>query len=216
MRAACGEAVEAARQHVETLSMPLTDQERADFAALASGQISDAMESLGLRRSVVTGLMMLASPGAKIVGTAVTVRQVPKTADEDREAKLTSHQEVTRSGRLDVATWGEFHCYACKQNGAAGAVVDGATRDAPDVRATGFPTFVRGLSPVKSQWDLKTAAVNEPVMLGPVQVNPGDIIFADETAVVVIPAAKKAMVLETANEIRRSEDANRATLIARA
>jgi len=53
-------------------------------------------------------------------------------------------------------------------------------------------------------------------MLGLVQVNPGDIIFADETAVVVIPAAKKAMVLEKANEIRKSEDANRATLIVRA
>jgi len=209
--------------------MPLTDQERAEFAALASGQISDAMEMLGLRRSVVTGLMMLASPGAKIVGPAVTVRQVPKTAGEDRDAKLTRHQEVTRKiagrgdvvvidngGRVDVATWGEFHCYACKENGAAGAVVDGATRDAPDVRASGFPTFVRGFSPVKSQWDLKTAAVNEPVMLGPVPVNPGDIIFADETAVVVIPAAQKAMVLEKANDIRRSEDANRATLIARA
>jgi len=207
--------------------VPLTDQERAEFAALASGQISDAMEILGLRRSIVTGLMMLAAPGTRIVGTAVTVRQVPKTADEDREARLTRHQEVTRKiagkgdvvvidngGRLDVATWGEFHCYACKQNGAAGAVVDRATRDAADVRASGFPSFVRGLSPVKSQWDLKTAAVNEAVMLGPVQVNPGDIIFADETAVVVIPAANQAMVLAKANEIRRSEDAIRATLIA--
>jgi 4-hydroxy-4-methyl-2-oxoglutarate aldolase len=208
--------------------MSLTDQERADFTALASGQISDAMEILGLRRSVVTGLMMLAAPGAKIVGTAVTVRQVPKNAGEEREAKLTRHQEVTRKiagqgdvvvidngGRLDVATWGEFHCYACKQNGAAGAIVDGATRDAPDVRASGFPTFVRGLSPVKSQWDLKTASINEPVMLGLVQVNPGDIIFADETAIVVIPVAKKAIVLAKANEIRRFEDANRATLVAR-
>jgi regulator of RNase E activity RraA len=206
--------------------MSLTDQDRADFAALASGQISDAMETLGLRRSIVTGLMMLAAPGTKFVGTAVTVRQVAKTADEDRMARLTRHQDVTRKiagkgdvvvidngGRLDVATWGEFHCYACKQNGAAGAVVDGATRDAPDVRASGFPTFVRGLSPVKSQWDLKTAAINEPVMLGPVQVNPGDIIFADETAVVVIPAAKKTVVLAKANEIRKSEDASRATLV---
>src|SRR5215831_6582187 len=208
--------------------MPLTDQERAEFAALASGQISDAMEMLGLRRSIVTGLMMLASPGTRIVGTAVTCRQVPKTANEDREARLTRHQEVTRKiagkgdvvvidngGRVDVATWGEFHCYACKQNGAVGAVVDGATRDASDVRASGFPSFVRGLSPVKSQWDLKTAAINGPVMLGPVQVNPGDIIFADETAVVVIPAAETAMVLEKANEIRKAEDASRATLVAR-
>src|ERR1043166_10279778 len=73
-------------------SMPLTDQERADFAALASGQISDAMESLGLRRSVVTGLMMLAPPGAKIVGTAVTVRSAEKKADEERDGKLSRHR----------------------------------------------------------------------------------------------------------------------------
>jgi regulator of RNase E activity RraA len=66
---------------------------------------------------------------------------------------------------------------------------------------------------VKSQWDLKTAAVNEAVMLGPVQVNPGDIIFADETAVVVIPEANKAVVLAKANDIRKSEDASRATLV---
>jgi 4-hydroxy-4-methyl-2-oxoglutarate aldolase len=85
----------------------------------------------------------------------------------------------------------------------------------PDVRASGVPTFVRGFSPVKSQWDLKTASINEPVMLGPVQVNPGDIIFADETAVVVIPLAKKAIVLAKANEIRASEHANRSTLAAR-
>jgi len=209
--------------------MSLTDQERADFAALASGQISDAMEMLGLRRSIVLGLMMLAAPGTKFVGTAVTVRQVPKNADEAREAKLTRHQDVTRKvarkgdvvvidngGRVDVATWGEFHCYACKQNGVAGAVIDGATRDGPDVRTSGLPTLVRGLSPVKSQWDLKTASINEPVMLGSVQVNPGDIIFADETAVVVIPIAKKAIVLAKANEIRAFEDGNRATLAPRA
>ena len=206
--------------------MPLTDQERADLEALTSGQISDAMEALNLPRSVVTGLMMLAHPGAKIVGTAVTVRQVPKNANEDRETRLTRHQEVTRKiagkgdvvvvdngGRLDVATWGEFHCYACKQNGVAGAIVDGATRDGPEIRASGFPTLVRGLSPVKSQWDLKTASINEPVMLGRVEVNPGDIIFADETAVVVIPAAKKASVLLKANEIRAAEDSQRARIV---
>ena len=203
--------------------MPLTDQERADLEALSSGQLSDAMEGLNLRRSVVTGLMMLAAPGSKIVGTAVTVRQVPKNAGEDREARLTRHQEVTRKiagkgdvvvvdngGRVDIASWGEFHGYACKQNGVAGAIVDGATRDGPEIRTSGFPTFVRGLSPVSSRWDLKTASVNEPVMLGRVEVNPGDIIFADETAVVVIPESQKAIVLAKANEIRRIEQASRA------
>jgi len=56
---------------------------------------------------------------------------------------------------------------------------------------------------------LKTASINEPVMLGHVEVTPGDIIFADETAVVVIPEATKAVVLAKATEIRKFEEANR-------
>jgi 4-hydroxy-4-methyl-2-oxoglutarate aldolase len=206
--------------------MPLTDQERADLEALHSGQLSDAMEALNLRRSVVTGFMMLAPPGSKIVGTAVTLRQMPKNASEDRETRLTRHQDLSRKiaqkgevvvidngGRLDTATWGEFHCDACKQNGVAGAVIDGATRDGPEIRSSGFPTFVRGLTPVSSKWDLKTASINEPVMLGLVQVNPGDVVFADETGIVVIPAAKKDLVLSKANEIRAAEDSRRADIV---
>jgi len=45
--------------------MPLTDEERADLEAMSSGQLSDAMEALNLRRSVVTGFMMLAAPDPK-------------------------------------------------------------------------------------------------------------------------------------------------------
>jgi regulator of RNase E activity RraA len=183
------------------------------------------MEALNLRRSVVTGFMMLAAPGSKIVGTAVTLRQVPKNAGEDRETRLTRHQELSRKiaqkgdvvvvdngGRLDTATWGEFHGYSCKQNGVAGAIIDGATRDGPAIRTSDFPTFVRGMTPVTSKRDLKTASINEPVMLGPVQVNPGDIVFADETGIVVIPAAKKALVLLKAKEIREAEDSQRAQI----
>jgi regulator of RNase E activity RraA len=192
--------------------MPLTDQERADLEALNSGQLSDAMEALNLRRSVVTGFMMLAPPGSKIVGTAVTLRQMPKNASEDRETRG-EVVVIDNGGRLGTATWGEFHCYACKQNGVAGAVIDGATRDGPEIRSSGFPTFVRGLTPVSSKWDLKTASINEPVMLGLVQVNPGDVVFADETGIVVIPAAKKDLVLSKANEIRAAEDSRRADIV---
>ncbi len=205
--------------------MPLTDEERADLEAMSSGMLSDAMEALDLRRSVVTGFMMLAAPGAKIVGTAVTLRQAPKTAGEGRDARLTRHRELTRKiagkgdvvvvdngGRLDVASWGEFHGYACKERGVAGAIIDGATRDGPEIRVSGFPTLVRGLTPVSSKWDLKTASINEPVMLGPVEVSPGDIVFADETGVLVIPAAQKAAVLAKANAIRKEEEGKRGSV----
>src|SRR5262245_30753256 len=152
--------------------MPLTDQERADLEALTSGQVSDAMEALNLRRSVVTGFIMLAAPGSKIVGTAVTLRQVAKNAGDDRETRLTHQRELSREiwkksnlvvvdngGRLDTASWVEIHGYACKRNGVAGAIIDDATRDVPAIRTSGFPTFVRGLTPVTSKWDLKTASI---------------------------------------------------------
>jgi len=151
---------------------------------------------------------------------------VPKNAADDRGTRLTRHQELSRKiaqkgdvvvvdngGRLDTASWGEFHGYACKQNGVAGAIIDGATRDGPAIRNSGFPTFVRGLTPVTSKWDLKTASINEPVMLGQVEVKPGDIIFADETGIVIIPAAKKDPVLSKANEIRAAEDGRRAEIV---
>jgi 4-hydroxy-4-methyl-2-oxoglutarate aldolase len=151
---------------------------------------------------------------------------VPKNASDERETRLTRHQELSRKiaqkgdivvvdngGRLDIATWGEFHGYACKQNGVAGAIIDGATRDGPAIRASGFPTFVRGMTPVTSKWDLKTASINEPVMLSQVEVSPGDIIFADETRIVVIPAVKKDVVLSKANEIRAAEDSRRSETV---
>jgi|SRR5262245_16750129 len=76
--------------------MPLTNQDRTDLEALTSGQVSDAMEALNLRRSAVTGFIMLAAPGSKVVGPAVTLRQVPKSAGDDRAARLTRHQELSR------------------------------------------------------------------------------------------------------------------------
>jgi 3-hexulose-6-phosphate synthase/6-phospho-3-hexuloisomerase len=65
---------------------------------------------------------------------------------------------------------------------------------------------------VNSQWALKTASINEPVTLGRVEVNPGDIIFADETGILIIPEARKAMVLAKANEIRKLEEITRANV----
>ena len=204
-------------------AVPLSDQERADFEAMSSGQVSDAMEMLKLRRSVITGMILLGAQGSKFVGPAVTLRQVPKTAADDRDTRMTRHQQVSRKiaqkgdvvvvdngGRMDNATWGEFHGYACKQNGVVGVVIDGGTRDGPEIRASGLPTFVRGLTPVTSKFDMKTASINEPVILGNVEISPGDIIFADETGIVVIPLAVKDAVLAKANAIARAEEAERA------
>lgn len=199
--------------------MGLTEKERSEFMTLSSGQISDAMEVLNLRRAVVVGMTLLGAPNTKFVGPASTIRQVPKAGDDSHELASTRHRELSRGkaapgdvivvdvgGRVDVASWGEYHGYHCKENGIVGVVIDGATRDAPEIREFGFPTFVRGFSPVKSRWDLKSADVNGPVSLGNITVNPGDIVFADETAIVIVASSLKEQVLAKAIEIRNDEE----------
>ena len=198
--------------------MSLTEEERAQFLTLETGQVSDAMEMLNLRRSVLTGFMLLGPANAKIVGTAVTVRQGAKGSDDAAATPAMRHREVSDriagrgdvvvvdvGGRVDVASWGEFHCYRCMRNGVAGAIINGSTRDAPEIRASGFPLMCKGLSPIKSRWDLKTASVNEPITIGAVEIIPGDIIFADETGVIVIAKSRKADVLAKALQIAAEE-----------
>jgi regulator of RNase E activity RraA len=200
----------------------LTTEEIEGFKRLGSGHVCDAMEYLGIRRAVIHGFRFIGPEGGNLVGTAVTVRQAPKNADsKPTESKVRHGSVVTtiakpgdvvvvdNGGRLDVGTWGENHCLRARDRGLAGALVDGCTRDGAAIKRMGFPVFCRGVSPVKSLWDLETVAVNEPVTIGGTQVRPGDLIFGDEDGVLVFPFDARAAVLARAKEIWEGEDVRR-------
>lgn len=198
--------------------MSFSDTDRDAFLVLQSGHISDAMEGLGLPRSVLHGYTYLGTPGAKMVGPAFTLRQVPKHVTASRTESLVSHARVSSElaaagevvvidagGRMDVGTWGENHCMRAGARGVAGAVINGATRDAHEIRSLDFPVFCRGFSPVKSLWDLETVGMREPVTLGGVQIRQGDIVFGDETGIIVVPPERKDEILEGARRIHDEE-----------
>jgi 4-hydroxy-4-methyl-2-oxoglutarate aldolase len=189
------------------------------FDGLLSGNVSDAMESLALRRSVITGYKMIAAEGTTIVGRALTIRQYRKHGSDDRTVNLTKHINVSRDlaqkddivvidtgGITDVATWGELHSARCLRKGVAGTITNGATRDAELIRKMKFPVFCQALSPIKSQWDIETYSINEPVVLNSVQIRPGDIIVADETGIIVVPTKHAREVAEIATQIRIKEE----------
>ena len=190
-----------------------------DFKTLSSGNICDAMESLGLRRSVIHGFTFIAPPESIMVGPALTVRQIPKHGSAQKTTKLVRHDEISRQiaqegdvvvidvgGIRDVCSWGEIHSLRCQKRGVAGLVIDGSIRDVEAIRKMGFPVFCRGFSPVKSQWDLETLSLNQPVIIGGIQVRPGDILFGDETGILVIPPDRGQEVLSKARQIRDGEE----------
>lgn len=198
--------------------MALSDADRDAFMTLQSGHISDAMEGMGLPRTVLHGFTYLGTPGAKMVGTAFTVRQAPKHVTEKRTTSLVKHAQVSgelaepgdvvvvdAGGRTDTGTWGENHCMRAGARGVSGAVINGATRDAHEIRGLDFPVFCRGFSPVKSLWDLETVGLREPVTIAGVQVRQGDIVFADETGIIVVPPEMKDDIIAAAMKIHDQE-----------
>lgn len=192
----------------------LTESQLQGFRSLVSGDVSDAMELLGLRRSVLYSFRSAPEGNGPLVGHAFTVRQVDKRPPAGATESLVRHSRAAAAagpgsvividvgGRRDVGTWGENQARRAKEHGVAGVVIHGCTRDVGGVRAVGLPTFFLGTSPVKSRWDLETASMGDPVTIDGVTVESGDTIFADEDGILVIAAADTAATLAKALALR--------------
>jgi 4-hydroxy-4-methyl-2-oxoglutarate aldolase len=92
-----------------------------------------------------------------------------------------------------------------KARGFAGAVIDAAIRDTPQIKKLQFPVFSTGVAPSTSVNHYRFAGVNVPVTCAGALVNPNDIISADEDGVVVIPRAKAVEILRKAQDLDNTE-----------
>ena len=86
-----------------------------------------------------------------------------------------------------VSNMGGMSATIGHRQGQIGAIVDGAVRDVDHGRGSGYAIWSRSVSPVTGKWRVKTVAVNKPVTICGVAVNPGDLVLADETGVCFIP-----------------------------
>jgi len=99
---------------------------------------------------------------------------------------------------LRVAPWGELLSTAAKVRGAAGALMDGCTRDTKAIRAMGYPVFHGGIEPLDTKGRARIMSLDVPIECAGVSVRPGDLIFGDADGVVVIPQQVEAEVLDLA------------------
>jgi regulator of RNase E activity RraA len=81
------------------------------------------------------------------------------------------------------------------RQGQIGAVIDGGARDVDESREMGYGIWSRSVSPITGKWRVQTIAVNKPVMICGIPVNPGDLVLADEVGVCFIPRERAAEVL---------------------
>lgn len=115
-------------------------------------------------------------------------------------------------GSTRIAPWGGLLSTAATARGAAGCLTDGYVRDIKQIRALGFPVFHGGIAPLDSRGRGEVAAIDVPVRLGTVRVEPGDLVFGDADGVVVVPRRIEEAVLRTAFAKLAAEDDTAAAL----
>ena len=111
-----------------------------------------------------------------------------------------------------IAPWGELLSTASKARGAAGALMDGLTRDVRAIRAMQFPVFAGGIGPLDSKGRGKIIALDVPVEVAGVKIASGDLVFGDADGVVVVPQAIEAAVVAAAFEKLKGEHSTLADL----
>lgn len=186
--------------------MIVSDEIVAGFSALATPTIANALDDVGFE-GVMHGLAQMVS-GTRCVGRAATVRQVTGrrgdfTSEDFKVGRMIDAAGpgdvlVVDNGGHAVSTFGGLATLAAKVKGVAGLVADGGVRDREEMIELAFPVFARHMTPLTGRSRLAVTGLNEVVSCGGVRVAPGDVIVADGSGVVCIPARHAVKVLELA------------------
>jgi regulator of RNase E activity RraA len=83
------------------------------------------------------------------------------------------------------AFWDEIHARIHARLGCIGAVTNGAARDIPKIRATGFSLYAGSLS--VAQGYAHIIDMGEPVEVGGLEISPGDLIHGDLHGIITVP-----------------------------
>jgi 4-hydroxy-4-methyl-2-oxoglutarate aldolase len=191
---------------------PLNDTARAALQVLATSNISDAMDQLGLK-GAVSGICPQWGK-TKVIGRAVTIRMtavgaVPSRSHLGVDAIAASHHGdvivIDNRGDLYNNCWGEILSMAARMKGLGGVIVDGAVRDVDMCEEFGFPVHARGTVPITARGRIVQEAWDIPIRLGDAPVRPGDVVMADVNGVVVIPFERLSAVINAAQDIAAKE-----------
>jgi 4-hydroxy-4-methyl-2-oxoglutarate aldolase len=149
-----------------------------------------AFEALGGKGALPSAIKPIA-PGMYVAGRAVTVSSPPGDNLRLHEAIYLAEEGdvlvVHCSGDYQHGYWGEIMTVAAMERRIAGLVIDGCVRDGERIAELGFPVFARGLCIIGTGKDpAKPGAVNVPISIDNLQIDPGDFIIADTDGVVAV------------------------------
>jgi 4-hydroxy-4-methyl-2-oxoglutarate aldolase len=184
-----------------------------ELARLGVSTAHESMSRRGLMRSDLRPIY----PGACIAGRAVTI--LTQAGDN---LMLHAAIEQCRPGDvLVLATlslntdgmFGDMLATAARARGVIGLVTEAGVRDVASLTQMRFPVWARAIS---AQGTVKATggSVNVPVVVGGIQIMPGDVVVADDDGVLAIPLQLTRSVAQAA-ALRAAEERHKRARLAR-
>jgi len=176
--------------------------------------IPPAIASDCMNRSYVMGAKISPlAPGMKICGQARTITgMVGDNGAAHAAIGLVEPGDILvidGRGHTETAVWGGIMTRAAMQRGIGGLVVDGAVRDASEIREFGFATFAAGICPAGPSKGFG-GIIDGPISCGGCPVRPGDLVLGDDDGVAVVPLERQAEILAASLEKIEQENATNA------
>lgn len=192
-------------------------------AELYTAVIGDVMDKMGLIHQFLPPQIQPLHPDMFIAGRAMPVLEadMPENAGHSGNNPilkksfglmlealddLKKHEVYICSGASpNYALWGELMSTRAQLLGAAGAVVNGYSRDTKGILKLNFPSFSYGNYAQDQAPRGKVIDFRVPIEINGVLVKPGDIVVGDIDGVCIVPKQHETQVIAGALEKARGE-----------
>lgn len=157
--------------------------------------VGDILDTMGFVHQFLPPELQPLRDTMKLAGRACTVLEHDVFSPQKKpfgfltEAldQLRPHDVYIATGAHNSALWGELLTATAKVRGAVGAVLDGYTRDTPQVLSQNFPVFARGRWAQDSSIRTNVVDYRCTIEIGQVTIQDGDLVFGDMDGVMIIP-----------------------------
>ena len=195
------------------MSEKINDETLNAASKISAATMHEAAGKIGALPSFLKPISL----GMKICGRAYPVKG-------PSGCNLWLHRAIAKADRGDVLVadigenkefgyWGDIMGTGSMARGIAGLVIDGCVRDQFELEEMGFPVFAAGLCIRGTDKKFEEpGSLGEPITIGNITINRGDLVLGDNDGIVIIPSAQVSDSIEKSVEREDKEDATKKRL----